>query len=359
MTKPYVHADVLPGDESDRFMLVDNSRNLTRIQNKQKCDFFDDCGIWEFSKGNTVKAHYLTSNELLTYVERKDGKYCIRRRRKGGASTWEPLDPQPEEERVLIVSRYYATLKRDPNFKKRVSYFMNATDTSLTKVALFEYQGKQPIQIESHGNAQANIDFIRTNPKTLDKIKEKLNFKKPKEIYAELKRDDSMNCARDFRVVRNQKYNEKKKAKSNRSNRENIADEILDVISMVNVHPYVQTIIHNKDQVPSVICYTNEQMKDLKHFLKHTKSQPIGIDRTFNLGSFYVTLLVYKNQRIFRKNSSEHPIFLGPVLLHKDATYKTYKTFLEHIATELDGDVDPWRCAFQNTWNLEMTTKKH
>ena len=167
-----------------------------------------------------------------------------------------------------------------------------------------------------------------------------MECKKPKEIYAELKRNDSLNCARDFRVVRNQKQNEKKKTKSSHSNRDNIADEILDVISMVNDHPYVQTIIHNKDKVPSVICYTEEQIKDLKHFLKHAKNQPIGIDRTFNLGSFYVTVLVYKNQRLFRKNSSEHPIFLGPVLLHKDATYKTYKTFLEHIATELDSEVE-------------------
>ena len=34
------------------------------------------------------------------------------------------------------------------------------------------------------------------------------------------------------------------------------------------------------------------------------------------------------------------PIFLGPVLLHKDATYKTYKSFLEHIKTELESDIE-------------------
>ena len=183
-----------------------------------------------------MKAHYLIGNEFLTYVERKSGIYCIRRRRKGRAASWEPLDPQPEEGRVLVVSRYYAT-KQDPNFKKCVSYFMNATDTSLAKVALFEYQGKEPTQTDSHGNAQANIGFIRTNPKTLDTIKEKVSCKKPKEIYAEMKLDDSMICARDFCVVRNKKYNEKKKSKNKRSNIENIADEILDVISMVNAHP--------------------------------------------------------------------------------------------------------------------------
>lgn len=124
MTKPYVHADVPLGDKSDRFMFEDNPRNLSRIQNKKKCDFFNDCGIWEFSKGNTVKAIYIIGNDFLKYVERKDGKYCIRRPRKSSAASWEPLDLQPEERRVLIVGRYYATLKRDSNFKKRVSYFM-------------------------------------------------------------------------------------------------------------------------------------------------------------------------------------------------------------------------------------------
>ena len=83
----------------------------------------------------------------------------------------------------------------------------------------------------------------------------------------------------------------------------NVADEILDVLGMVNDHPFVQTIIHNKDQVPNIILYTNEQILDLKHFVKYAKNQQIGIDRTFNLGTYYVTTLVYKNQRIIRKPS--------------------------------------------------------
>ena len=66
--------------------------------------------------------------------------------------------------------------------------------------------------------------------------------------------------------------------------------------------------------MPAIICYTKEQMIDLKHFLTHEKEDPLDIDRMFNLGSFYVMTIVYKNQRIVRKeNRDEHPIFLGPV----------------------------------------------
>ena len=107
---------------------------------------------------------------------------------------------------------------------------------------------------------------------------------------------------------------------------------------MVNEHPFVQTFIHNKDQVPSLICYSTEQILDLKHFVKHAKHQQIRIDRTFNLGNYYVTTLVYKNQRVERKQSREElPIFLGPVMFHTDATYKA---FLEHIKTETDCEVE-------------------
>ena len=239
------------------------------------------------------------------------------------------------------MSKYYASLKENPNFQKHVTYIYKAADESLGNIAVFEYKGEQP----------STTSFIRTNPKTVDKIKTQLATKKPKEIYAALKRDDSMTCARDFRVVKNVKYEQKRKEKTERVNRLNIADEILEVLGMVNDHPFVQSIIHNKDQVPNVICYTNEQIIDLKHFVRNSNNQAIGIDRTFNLGNYYVTTLVYKNQRVVRKESTKtnkhdnqdlpaQPIFLGLVLLHKDATYKTYKSFLEHIKTELESDIE-------------------
>ena len=69
---------------------------------------------------------------------------------------------------------------------------------------MFEYQGEQP----------STTNFIRTNLKTVDKIKTQLATKKPKEIYTDPKRDDSMTCARDFRVVKNVKYEQKRKEKN-------------------------------------------------------------------------------------------------------------------------------------------------
>ena len=78
---------------------------------------------------------------------------------------------------------------------------------------------------------------------------------------------------------------------------------------------------------------TKIQKKSFHTFcvFKDFSSFPIGVDRTFNLGTFFATTLVYKNQRVTRKETKDHSIFAGPMLLHKDASYQTYRAFLSPV----------------------------
>lgn len=52
-----VNTDVPPGDKSNCYLLVNNERNMNRISSgkNKKCDFYDDCGAWDHTKGNTCK----------------------------------------------------------------------------------------------------------------------------------------------------------------------------------------------------------------------------------------------------------------------------------------------------------------
>ena len=120
------------------------------------------------------------------------------------------LESTAEAETVVVMSRYYAAVKRNANSKERVSYFVRKHGESVAKIALFEYQGQQPISSESPGNAHDGIGFTRTNPKTVDEIRKKIDNKKPKEIFADLKRADSLDGVRDFKVIKNKKYMGKK-----------------------------------------------------------------------------------------------------------------------------------------------------
>ena len=53
--------------------------------------------------------------------------------------------------------------------------------------------------------------------------------------------------------------------------------------------------------------------------------------------NFYVTAFVYKNHRVVKTDSNDHPVFLGPVLLHKEASFEVYHYFLSQ-AMEIGSD---------------------
>ena len=97
-------------------------------------------------------------------------------------------------------------------------------------------------------------------------------------------------------------------------------------------HPMVLEVIKLKKELPHFVLCTESQLEDLKYFMANQGNHPLGIDRTFNLGSFFVTALVYKNLRVVRKDSpKENPLFLGPIFLHKKATFEAYHAFFSAI----------------------------
>jgi hypothetical protein len=71
--------------------------------------------------------------------------------------------------------------------------------------------------------------------------------------------------------------------------RNNIADEILAVLTMMNEHPFVQQVIHKKGQVTSMICQTEDKMFFFyfKNFLSR-QGGTVGVGGSFV--SFFTTL---------------------------------------------------------------------
>ena len=112
-----MNEDVPPGDKTNSYLLVNNDRK------QQKCDFYDDCGMWNYKKGNSCKTTYVVTNGYLRHVGLKNNKGSTKVRRQGNVH-WVPIEPQPASEDVVTISRYYATHKTDPSFEKKVSYFV-------------------------------------------------------------------------------------------------------------------------------------------------------------------------------------------------------------------------------------------
>jgi len=70
----------------------------------------------------------------------------------------------------------------------------------------------------------------------------------------------------------------------------------------------------------------------------------VGVDRTFNLGPCFVTIMAYKNMSVLRKCNGlrDHPIFLGPVMFHYDGKGDTHNIYFRRICDvgEFTGDVE-------------------
>ena len=87
--------------------------------------------------------------------------------------------------------------------------------------------------------------------------------------------------------LRRLKFREEQKDKTYAGS--NIADEIANLDPMLETHEFVQKIEKSKGptgQIPAIIMYSGNQMKNFEMFVKNTDNPRVGIDRTFNLGCF-------------------------------------------------------------------------
>ena len=103
---------------------------------------------------------------------------------------------------------------------------------------------------------------------------------------------------------------------------------------------FVQFYGQSKNCSPFFILYTQDQITDMRFHLANSNNQIFGIDRTFNLGPLFLTALSYKDIRLQRSTSAEHPVKLGALMLHKQARDLDYILFLSHIKGQLSANDD-------------------
>ena len=163
-----------------------------------------------------------------------------------------------------------------------------------------------------------------------------------------LKNNDENEKPRDLRQVRNviAKQNKEENIAQgvmNSNSRCNFADEIQLLCSQVVNSDFVQAVFITKGHTPSVVLYSDEQVKDLKRFctsnVADNMRSVLCVDRTFNLSSLFVTVTVFKHRAVLRKASNDHPLLIGPMLLHGDGQFSTYRQFFSHRYDVLCCDV--------------------
>ena len=151
------------GVKENVYFNVSNKDNIARAVSGKRQHWLDDCGA--YIKTNGTKSHYVVKDRN-TFTDTKfvKGKY-MRQVQEKGKTLFVPLQPQPDPEDVLIISRLYSKLKRDAGYRRRISVVLHLPrcmhDMScVLDVALYEYVGKFP-GLTSHGNCKMSKGFYQ------------------------------------------------------------------------------------------------------------------------------------------------------------------------------------------------------
>ena len=317
------------GIKENVIFVIDDTYNYQRRLSKKQSEYPDDCGTWDSKKNVTTTKEYIYSNQLLSCVDKKNG--LLGRELKKG---FVPLQPQPDPASIVVVKRKYSTLSRHNAYKKRITWF--ECSLGLTN-AVVEYIGDYRTNSTVHGNAKRiTAPYIRVNMEQKAIIQEGIKHQKPsREIRRQANKTNPDNIIGP-KVIHNAKYNMHIASYPDISNRVNVADDILAVLNKFNDSSFIKEVITtNPKKNPSVICYTDEQIKLLITAIEN--GSVIGVDRTFNLSSCYVTVLCFKNINVIRRNSSNSPIMFGPIFLSWDGQEDTYQRFMSHLQNKLKG----------------------
>ena len=108
-----VKSSIPKGLKEDVYFLIENEGNSQKRVRGKRSNFEDDCGAWFSKSSSTKKTLFHHFNNTFKTIEVKNGKYCTMKMKE-----WVPLEPQPRDEEVVIMRRFYATLKRKTDYKK-------------------------------------------------------------------------------------------------------------------------------------------------------------------------------------------------------------------------------------------------
>lgn len=231
------------GRKENVFFLINDESNSQRKTRGFNSQHYDDCGAWK-SHGSVT--HFLdTADGQKALVILKEGSYFWSKG-KGPTRTFEKVEPQPTENMVMKVHRYYSQSVSDKSYKRRITQIIDGVVDF--KISVVEYLGKFPGLI-SHGNAkEQNEVYERSNPIVLEKISKKCKEDTPKNVYdALITGSEDIDAPRDLKQVQNKKYMDMKKEKLEKgipTVGTSLADNIQPLLNSVHSDPFIQVFIH-------------------------------------------------------------------------------------------------------------------
>ena len=85
--------------------------------------------------------------------------------------------------------------------------------------------------------------------------------------------------------------------------------------------------LRNVQAVPDAMCLlaSNRQLNDIVRFCTDLdQCIVLGVDPTFNLGEFSITVTTYRHLELIDRQTKKSPILVEPILVHQKKTLESY-----------------------------------
>ena len=112
------------------------------------------------------------------------------------------------------------------------------------------------------------------------------------------------------------------------------ADPIFELVQQYKVdnlpggRGFVRSV--NFESGPCCVLASDNQLQNVVRFRANPQASSVfGIDSTFNLRKFYVTLTTFTYTQVVNKSSSISPTFLGLVFVHTEKNYESFFYFFQ------------------------------
>ena len=284
-----------------------------------KCD---DCGTWKQTKTATtdVRINFFENGKVASVDS------C----------------PRVSRKKVYTLIRRHYVCKSSPDLSRHISVLLDPSG-KLKPYQFIQYRfagEEHSVEVKPHGNAKKTLrPYKRTCPSTLKDLKEELQQHPPKRAVfkVEQRRGGFLNVSCVGELPRNSLQASRIKCK-NTSTMQSKPDDPLQALVVKfkeqygSLNQFIQSIHLVPD--PSIVLFNESQLSDMDHFCTSLERPSVlGLDVTFNLGKFYVTLCTYQNHNVVN-DRGKNPIMIGPALLHSSKDQSNFSILFQEITTK-------------------------
>ncbi|CAC5370339.1 unnamed protein product [Mytilus coruscus] len=230
--------------------------------------------------------------------------------------------PSRQPEYFIVYRHQYVNLS-SPDLHRVIIRTGTSPEKMMNTVFVQYYFEDEEHAVLVQPNGSRNHDnkpYKRTQETVKNTIRELNMNKRPKDVFHTiLKRTGGIeNLTSGSQKPRDmqQVYNLKRKESN---------DEILETIDLRATEEI--KFIRHIEMVPefSVFLATDNQLHEIEKYCTNNANFSIlGVDTTFNIGNFYVTLTFYRNLMLEHKTKKHEPVMIGPVLIHQQRTYDSF-----------------------------------